>query len=90
MVVTMHVHAMDTLLFKVYGQGLDPEISQNLLSLIAEERNLRLHLETEADKLEKEINALTIARTNGKILKNVLISNKCHSKYYLVMIKRMC
>jgi len=50
------------------SQSISPELSETLLSLIAEERGLRAQLEAEADLLEKELDALTTLRQNGFVL----------------------
>ncbi|XP_060576103.1 cerebellin-1-like [Ruditapes philippinarum] len=49
----------------VYCQDLPAEIQTTLLSLVAEESNLRARLQDEADLLEKELDALTSLRKNA-------------------------
>ncbi|XP_053377484.1 complement C1q tumor necrosis factor-related protein 4-like isoform X2 [Mercenaria mercenaria] len=50
---------------KVYSQDLPVDISTSLLSLVAEESNLRARLQDEADLLEKELATLTTIRQNA-------------------------
>ncbi|XP_052778403.1 complement C1q-like protein 4 [Mya arenaria] len=49
----------------VLGQSLPAELGTTLLSLVAEERNLRAQLEAEADLLERELDKLTTLRQNA-------------------------
>jgi hypothetical protein len=53
---------------QVYCQDLPAEIQTTLLSLVAEESNLRARLQDEADLLEKELDALTSLRKNGIVV----------------------